>query len=131
MMKLTTLAAFTALTLAFAPTLIAPAFAAEGGASDFVAIDHSMRSSKMIGMTVYNAQGQTIGKIEEIMVKAGASEPMAVIAVGDYVGGGQKSVGVPLSHISMKGGKASMDASKSQMAALAGWKFNPLMGGGG
>jgi hypothetical protein len=37
---------------------------------------------------------------------------------------------VPLSHISLRDEKASMEATKAQMAALPKWQFNGEGGGG-
>jgi sporulation protein YlmC with PRC-barrel domain len=87
-----------------------------------------MRSSKLIGMTVYDKQGLEIGKIEDIMIRTDTgSEPLAVLSVD----GSKKMVGVPLSRIAIKDDKASMNASKTEVAGLAYWKFDSLEGGGG
>jgi sporulation protein YlmC with PRC-barrel domain len=120
------LAAAFAVTMALSPVVAYQALAQSHSA--IVATDHSMRSSKLIGMTVYDKQGLEIGKIEDIMVpKDAGSAPLAVLSVD----GSRKTVGVPLSRIAIKDDKASMNASKAEVADLPYWKFESLEGGGG
>jgi sporulation protein YlmC with PRC-barrel domain len=90
-----------------------------------------MRSSKLIGMEVFNQKGEKIGKIEDILVKGSATEPLAVLSVGRFTGGGDKMVAVPLSHITMNGDHPGMAATKTEMASMAPWQFIGLNGGGG
>jgi sporulation protein YlmC with PRC-barrel domain len=130
MKKLTTILTAATLALAFAPSIISPASARSQGRSEIVAQDHSMRTSKLIGIEVDNDKGEDIGKLEDILVKGSASEPQVVLSVGGFVGGGPKLVVVPLSHISLKDEKAIMEATKAQMAALPKWQFNGEGGGG-
>jgi len=131
MKKLTTFAAVAALAMAFVPAVASPASAQSLAVSAIVAQDHSMRSSKLIGMDIYDDKGVKIGKIEDILVKGSASEPVAILSVGSYVGGGQKLIEVPISHINLKADKASMAATKADLAAMQAWKFQGLAGGGG
>jgi len=123
-----------ALAAALAVSLAAPVMAANlyGGAANAVMADHSMRSSKLIGAPVFNDEGQTIGSIVDILVKNQAAEPTAILSVGDFVGGGAKLVAVPLSHVKIDSGKASMAGVTRQMlASMPLYSFNELMGGGG
>ncbi len=129
MKKLTTVLTAAALALAFSPSIINPASAQSQSRSDIVAVDHSMRSSKLIGLEVYNEKGEDVGKLEDILVKSSASEPQVVLSVGGFVGNEPKLVVVPLSHISLKADKASMSATKTEMAALPKWQFNGEGGG--
>jgi sporulation protein YlmC with PRC-barrel domain len=130
MKKLTTVLTAAALALVFAPSIINPAAAQSRSRSEIVAPDHSMRTSKLIGIEVYNENGDDIGKLEDILVKDSTSEPQVVLSVGGFFGEGPKLVVVPLSHISLKADKASMSATKAQMAALPKWQFNGEGGGG-
>jgi sporulation protein YlmC with PRC-barrel domain len=129
MKKLTMVLTAAALALVFAPSIITPASAQAQSRSAIVASDHSMRTTKLIGIEVYNENGEDIGKLEDIIVKDSASEPQAILSVGGFVGEGPKLVAVPLSHISLKADKASMSATKTQMAALPKWQFNGEGGG--
>ncbi len=99
--------------------------------SDVVAADHTMRTSKLIGMPVFNQEGKKIGTIADILVKPDASEPMAVLSVGGFTGQRGKMVEVPLSHVTVEGHKASMAGSKAEVIAMPSWQFMGLGGGGG
>jgi sporulation protein YlmC with PRC-barrel domain len=131
MKKLPAFAAVTALTMAFVPAITIHAFAQSLAISAIVMPDHSMRSSKLIGMDIFNQQGVKIGKIEDILVKGSAAEPVAILSVGGFAGGGDKMVAVPMSHITLKADKASMPATKAELAAMPAWQFTGLSGGGG
>jgi sporulation protein YlmC with PRC-barrel domain len=130
-MKILNTVAAAALAVAIVPQLTSHGFAQSPAASSIVAQDHSMRSSKLIGMDVYDAKGARIGRIEDVLVRGSASEPVVVLSVGSFVGSGDKMVGVPVSHIVLKGDKASMAATKTELASMEAWRFNGLAGGGG
>ena len=131
MTKLTTLAASAALALVCASPIISPAFARPMTYSTIVAHDHSMRTSRLIGMDVFNEKGKKIGKIEDILVKESASEPLAVLSVGAAAGGDEKMVAVPLNHVKLKSDRASMSMADADFASMPAWKFAGLEGGGG
>ena len=99
---------------ALAVTFAAPALAASAN-SEIVMTDHSMRAGRIIGATVYNDQGQSIGSVVDVLVRNGGSEPTAVLSVGDFVGGGNKLVAVPLSHVNLDGAKPMMAGATRQM----------------
>lgn len=105
---------------AMAAGALAPPVSAQNLApSAFYAGDHYMRSSKMIGMDVYNTAGEKIGVLEDVMVPMGGGKPMAVLSVGGFLGIGQKLIKVPLDHIHLKDGKAVMpNATKPAMMAM-------------
>lgn len=131
MKKIIRLATATALAMVFVPTISPYAWAQSLATSAIVAQDHSMRASKLIGLTVKNEHGQTIGKIVDVLVKDGGAEPTVILSVGAMTGG-DKMVEAPLSHIGMKDDQASMTASKTDLMAMPAWKFTgALVGNGG
>lgn len=104
---LSTAFAVTALTLGLAgPVMAQPA--SGNMMKDVMTADKSMRSSKLIGAVVYNDEGDKIGSIVDILVRGGAVESVAIVSVGDYVGGGTKLVAFPV-------GKLQLDATKAMM----------------
>ena len=130
MKKLLTLVAGIGLALAIVPMTSPVAVAAS--ISEVATIDHSMRASKLIGMMVFNDQGNSVGKVEEILVTSGATEPSAILSVGDFVGGGKKLVSVALSHLHLAADKLAMPtATKEHLASMPAWNFLGLNGGGG
>jgi sporulation protein YlmC with PRC-barrel domain len=130
MRKLSMLASVAVLGVAFAgPAVMAQTLT---GSPTAVLADHSMRASKLIGMKVNNDQGQPIGTVEDVLVKDGAIEPRVILSVGAYVGGGDKLIAVPLSHVHVEGMKAMMPGvTKQAMATMPAFKFEGLNGGGG
>jgi hypothetical protein len=119
MKKRSTFAAAAALALAFAAPV--PSFAQSYSFHGPIIVmpDHSMSVKSMLGAPIYNEQHEKIGVIENIMVGGTASEPTAVLSVGDYLGTGPKMVGVPLSHLHLQGTDAMMmPATKKMLSDL-------------
>ena len=127
MKKFPMLATVAALALTFA----APAFAQSGTSSGMMAADHMMRTSKMVGSPVYNDQGDKIGEIFDILVKPGATEPTAIVAVGEYTGGGSRLVAFPLSKVKVEGNKMMISgASKAALQNMPAYVFGAQWGSG-
>lgn len=129
MKKLTILASAAAMAFALA----APnAFAQSYSFSEIVMADHSMRTSKLIGLPIVNEQGQKVGTIVDVVVKDKGTEPLVILSVGDFTGDGSKMVAAPLSHITVEKTQIMMaGATKQMVASMPAYSFNPLNGGGG
>lgn len=56
------------------------------------------RMSQVIGSSVYNERGETIGEVEDVVLRDG-TQPIAVIQVGGFLGIGARYVAVPLSEL--------------------------------
>jgi len=108
---LSTVVAVTALTLGMAGPLMAQS---GNMMKDVMTSDKSMRSSKLIGATVYNEEGDKIGSIIDILVRGGAVEPTAIVSVGDYLGGGTKLVAFPVSKLQLDATKAMMQGANKR-----------------
>lgn len=90
-----------------------------GGGAAQAAYEHSLRASKLVGMSVYNEQNQNIGPIVEIMIDETTGMATAILSVGTYVGGGAKLVEVPITHVKLEAGKAMMPgATKTMLASM-------------
>ncbi|MBV8869332.1 MAG: PRC-barrel domain-containing protein [Acetobacteraceae bacterium] len=73
---------------------------------------HKMaRSSKLVGSPVYNAKGEEIGTVTDVLIAPSGGSSMAVLSVGKYVGKGDKMVAVPLSNFQMSEGKMLIPAA--------------------
>jgi hypothetical protein len=59
----------------------------------------SARASRIIGAKVYNERGESIGEVEDLVIRRDVATPMAVISVGGFLGIGARLVGVPLSEL--------------------------------
>ena len=119
---------------AFAAIIAAPSFAQTPTHSAFMQADHTMRAGKLIGMAVYNDQGEKIGAVDEILVTAGPVEPTVVVAAGAYLGA-EKLFSEPLSHLKLAPGDKMMmpGATKATIMAKPSYRYQPggMMGGGG
>jgi sporulation protein YlmC with PRC-barrel domain len=102
-------------------------------AAAYMTADHNMRSSKLIGLPVYNDHGEKIGVIDEIMLPAKGGEVTAAVSVGGFLGGGAKLVKIPLSHVQLTGGKPTMvgDGTKTALMAMPTYTYSMPGGAGG
>ena len=107
-------------------SLAVPAMAQSETGAGYVTADHQMRSSKMIGMAVYNEHGEKIGVIDEILVPMSGGEPNTVLSVGGFLGGAKKLVMVPLSHVHFTAGKPMMEADKASLMAMPKYNYTTL-----
>lgn len=80
---------------------------------DAMTKDHQMRTSKVIGMTVYNDAGDKIGTVFDVLIRQDA-EPTAAVDVTDFRGQ-KKIVTVPLSSISLDGARPMMKGATRPM----------------
>lgn len=133
-----TIVALTALMTAFAAPSFAqtgtsPASGVSGTHSGIMLADHTMRASKLIGMAVYNNQGEKVGTIDDILVTAGAIEPTVVVSVGGFLGTGQRLATEPLSHVKLAAGDKMMmpEATKATITAKPVFNYEYLPGSSG
>lgn len=73
----------------------------------------SWRTSKMVGLNVYNSNDEKIGDINELITVASGRVDYVVIGVGGFLGMGERNVGLPWNQIKFvmeprPAGKASM-----------------------
>ena len=54
------------------------------------------RLSKVIGVTVYNAQNEKIGTVADLIMDPHARVTTAIVSVGGYLGVGERLVQIPL-----------------------------------
>ena len=86
------------------------------------------RSSKVIGLNVYNSKAEKIGDINELIIGPNGDVAFAIVGVGGFLGMGEKNVAIPFSSVKMsrdKDGKpsASVDSTKEALQAAPTFKF--------
>ena len=87
--------------------------------------DHQVRTSKVVGASVYNDQNQSIGSIDDILMsdndhKAGT----AVLSVGGFLGMGAKLVSVPFDQLKIQDDKIVMPgATKASLEAMPEYHY--------
>jgi sporulation protein YlmC with PRC-barrel domain len=97
-----------------------------------VLADHTLRASKLLNAPVYNATGEEIGKIDDILVDPKNGTARAVLAIGTYIGTAEARVAVPLDSVQLGTGRMMMPkATKDSLSAMQPWTYRSDLEGGG
>jgi hypothetical protein len=88
--------------------------------------------SKVVGVPVYNAQKEAIGKISDLLMDPQARVANAILSVGGYLGVGERLVQVPLDMLrfpkdvtppSIYPAAAVLNTSKETLAGMPEFKY--------
>ncbi|WP_422011689.1 PRC-barrel domain-containing protein [Reyranella sp.] len=118
--------------LAAAVALAAPSLVTAQGAPqtiqltkvDVVKVSTGYRASKVIGSSVVNDAGDTVGKVDEIIVGPDGKAPFVVLSVGGFLGLGDKLVALPYEQMRTDGKKIVLPgATKDSLKALPEFKY--------
>jgi PRC-barrel domain len=83
------------------------------------------RTSKVVGSTVVNEAGETVGTIDDLIVTPTGTAPYAVLSIGGFLGMGTKYVVVPFPSLRVKDKKMVLPgATKDALRALPDFKYN-------
>jgi sporulation protein YlmC with PRC-barrel domain len=63
-----------------------------------------MRAGDLIGKSIYNTGGESLGGIEDIVVRREDNEVAALVAMGGFLGVDEKQVAVLLNDLDIQGG---------------------------
>jgi hypothetical protein len=92
---------------------------------DLSSVATGYRTSKVVGSTVINANNETVGTIDDLIVTPGDKVPFAVLSVGGFLGIGTKYVVVPYNSLEVRDGKMVLaDATKESLKALPEFKYS-------
>lgn len=83
------------------------------------------RASKIIGSTVENENGDTVGSVDDLILTADQQVPYAVLSVGGFLGIGSKLVAIPYMELdtSQKGKTILKGATKESLTSAAEFKY--------
>jgi sporulation protein YlmC with PRC-barrel domain len=88
--------------------------------------DHLLRTSKLVGASVYDDQDKSIGSISDILL--GNNDHAAgtvVLSVGGFLGIASKLVSVPFSQLKIQDNKVIMPgATKSSLESMPDYKYH-------
>jgi len=86
--------------------------------------DGELRADQVIGMTVYNAQGDKVGTVHDILLDKDGKATGVVVAVGGLLGVGAKSVGLTWKEIDVKPDQqqVQINYTKDQLEAAPDFK---------
>jgi sporulation protein YlmC with PRC-barrel domain len=83
-----------------------------------VALGWSAKRS-ILGKTVYNGNGQKIGKVQDLIIDPGNNLSYLIIGAGGFIGMGRHDVAIPIAQVQEKSGKLVMSgASKDIVQSL-------------
>lgn len=77
--------------------------AAAPGQSSTPSAFREMRAGELIGESIYNTGGESLGKIEDIVVNRNDNTVAALVGMGGFLGVGEKRVAVLLNDLEMQG----------------------------
>ena len=91
---------------------------------DVVKVSTGYRASKVIGSSVVNDAGDTVGKVDEIIVGPDGKAPFVVLSVGGFLGLGDKLVALPYEQMRTDGKKIVLPgATKDSLKTLPEFKY--------
>ena len=92
---------------------------------DVVKVSTGYRASKVLGASVVNEAGDTVGKIDEIIIGSDGKAPFVVLSVGGFLGVGDKLVVLPYEQMRTDGKKIMLPgATKDSLKALPEFKYD-------
>jgi sporulation protein YlmC with PRC-barrel domain len=62
-----------------------------------------MKANDLIGKTVYNSAGESVGEIDDLVISKSNKATAAVVGVGGFLGMGERKAAIPLDQMSMQG----------------------------
>jgi sporulation protein YlmC with PRC-barrel domain len=94
-----------------------PSPSASSSSSASISHQGQWRSSKLIGVNVYNANNESLGEINELLTDSSGKIQAAVIGVGGFLGMGERSVAIPFEKLKFSNEpRSSTTASNSTSA---------------
>jgi len=95
-----------------------------------------VRASKLIGTSVKNPAGESIGEINEIILDKSGRVHALVVGVGGFLGMGEREVAITLPSINLavdsnNNTVATVNATKDQLKAAPEWKWATSNDGSG
>lgn len=114
-----------AATVTEAPAAVVPAAT---GSNATMQSASDWRSSKVVGLNVYNSKDEKIGDINDLIIGSNGAITHAIVGVGGFLGIGEKNVAIPFATVKMardKDGKptAMVESTKEALQAAPSFKF--------
>lgn len=86
------------------------------------------RMSQVIGSRIYNDRNDSIGEVEDVVLRQDAGGPVAVIQIGGFLGMGGRLVAVPLNDLRWNAERSRImlpGATKEQLQTRPAFTFEP------
>jgi sporulation protein YlmC with PRC-barrel domain len=103
-----------------------PAMPPTGGAASTTQAPGQVDAQKLIGRNVVNAQNETVGEIESLMVDQDGKIRSAVLGVGGFLGIGERHVAVSWDQLSVapSGDRVTVNMTRDQARALPEFRYS-------
>ncbi len=126
MLRKTLMAGAAATLLVGLPVATIPALAQNSPPTATAPAADSVKSDRLIGRSVVNAQNETIGDINSVYLNKDGKVDSVIVGVGGFLGMGEREVALKWSdlHISDNGNKIVVDATKDQLKAMPEYKYS-------
>lgn len=105
-----------------APTPTAPNTRATH--SSFTTGSGELRTSEVIGSTVYDVQNQNIGSVKDVVLDRDGRVSAVVIDVGAFLGVGGKNVAVALNDLKTDNDRLTLNKTKSQLQSAQPYRLS-------
>jgi sporulation protein YlmC with PRC-barrel domain len=92
---------------------------------------NEMRASKIIGSSVYDAQSQKLGTVQDLVIAKGGEIDKVIVDVGSFLGMGGKNVAVKISDIKTDNNRLTLDRTKDQLAQAPAYQLENNSTGAG
>lgn len=113
-----------------APSATAPAPSGDSAAGTFSSAQAAdeWRSSKLVGLSVYNQANEKVGDINDLILGADGKISNAVIGVGGFLGMGEKLVAVQFSDLTLNRDadgtmRVTIDSTKEALESAPDFKY--------
>lgn len=88
-----------------------------------------MRASRLIGTSVMNSAGESIGDINEIVLQQDGKVAAVVVGVGGFLGMGEREVAIPFSSLKMAAdangtSTITVDATRDALSGAPAWQWS-------
>lgn len=82
------------------------------------------RSTKIVGSSILNDAGETIGKVEDILISNDGKRPYAIVSIGGFLGMGTRLIATPYDKLVFGDNKITLPgATKDGLRMLPEFKF--------
>jgi len=123
----------TALTaLLGAPALTSGTWAADTAGETTTQARTQIDAESLLGLAVVNAEGETIGEVDNVVIDAEGEVRHVIVGVGGFLGIGEKSVALPWNSlvVAADGTSATVPYTQEQLAALPSHVYPDAIGRG-
>jgi len=88
-----------------------------------IAAAGAVDSTNLVGRTVVDSKGATLGRIDSVLVDAGDTVHYVVVGVGGFLGIGEKEVALRWNELSQNGDTLVANLTKEQLTGMPGYKY--------